>query len=47
MVDQRNGADGGKQGLSDGIARFNELPKNAKIGILGLFAFFFLVFAMI
>ncbi len=46
MVDQQGGNGTGKPGLSDGIARFNELPKNAKIGILGLFAFFFLVFLM-
>lgn len=46
MVDQQGGNGTGKPGLSEGIARFNELPKNAKIGILGLFAFFFLVFLM-
>lgn len=46
MVDQKGGNGTGKPGFSDGIARFNELPKNAKIGIIGLFAFFFLVFIM-
>lgn len=43
MADQ---LDGKKPGLAEGIERFNELPKNAKLGILGLFVFFFLVFLM-
>lgn len=46
MVNQNDGMDGKKPGLAEGIQRFNELPKNAKIGILGLFAFFIIVFLM-
>jgi len=43
MADQ---LDGKKPGLAEGIERFNQLPKNAKLGIIGLFVFFFLVFLM-
>ncbi len=49
-MSEQHGSMGGStaedNSLAGGIQRFNELPPNAKFGVIGLFVFFFVVFLM-
>jgi len=48
MAEQQQGPDDlkPKNGLAAALENFNKLPPNAKLGVIGLFIFFFIVFLM-